>query len=231
MKKFIFLFAAVSAITLFSFTDTTDFEGKIVYAVDIVGTNLSPEAKSMMAGSKSVIYIKGTKSRMEMDMIMQKTISIYDYKTDTSITLIEVMGNKYKLKMDDKKSDKKAEKTPEIKVNVTSETKVIAGYTCKKAEVTVKDEKGNSVTNNIWFTEAISNYMNSSSKNGYHFKGIKGMPLEYEMKAQNGMVMRMTATSVIKEPVSDSKFEVPADYKEITVEEMQKEMIEKMSQH
>lgn len=227
MKKSIVLLAAVAAITSLSFTGTADFEGKIVYTVDLSGANLPPQAKSMMAGSKSTIFLKGTKSRTEMDMGMQKTISIYDSKTNTSITLMEVMGNKYKLKADDKKT----EKNPKIKVNVTSETKIIAGYACKKAEVTMMDDKGNSTMNIIWFTEEISNRMNTTSENGYQFKDIKGMPLEYEVKAQNGMVMKMTATSVVKETVPDNKFDVPAGYKEMTAEEMQKDMMEKMSQH
>lgn len=224
MKKLVFLIVAASATILFSFTGTSDFEGKIVYTVDLSGVNMPPEAKRMFAGSKSTIYIKGTKSRTEVDMGMQKTISIYDSQTNTSIALMEVMGNKYKLKTDDKKDEKK----PEIKVKVTSETKTIAGYMCKKAEVTIKDDKGGSVLNHIWFTEEISNRMNTSSENGYQFKDIKGMPLEYEMKA-NGMVMKMTATSIVKESVSDSKFEVPPGYKEVTPEEMQKDMMQKMS--
>ena len=81
---------------------------------------------------------------------------------------------------------------------------------------------------NIWFTEEISNHMNTSNENGYQFQGIKGMPLEYEIKAQNGMSMKMTATSVSKETVADSKFVIPDGYKETTVEEMQKDMMQKM---
>lgn len=227
MKKSLLFLTAVLFTALTSFTSTSDFEGKIVYAVDLSGANMPPEIRSMFAGSKSIIYLKGTKSRTEMDMGMQKTISIYDAKTNTSVALMEVMGNKYKIKNQDKKDEKK----PEIKVNVTSLTKTIAGYICKKAEVTIKDDKGGSIVNHIWFTEAISNRMNINSENGYQFKDIKGMPLEYEMKASNGMVLKMTATSIVKENVSDSWFEVPAGYTEVTPEEMQRDMMKKMSGH
>ena len=118
-----------------------------------------------------------------------------------------------------------------MKVNITSETTKIAGYNCKKAEVTMTDSKGTSHVTNIWFTDEITNHMYSENENGAQFKDIKGMPLEYEIQSKNGMAMKMTATSVSQETVADSKFDIPADYKETTIEEMQKEMMQKMKQH
>ena len=228
MKKSILLFLSASAIVATSFTGSSDFEGKIVYAIDFNNPNMPPQAKAMMAGSNATTYIKGTKTRSEVNMAMQNTIAIYDSKTNTAVTLMEVMGNKYKIKNDLSKKD---EKKPDTKVNVTSETKVIAGYTCKKAEVTFTDKNGTATNTNIWFTEEISNHMNTSSENGYQFKDIKGMPLEYEIKTQNGMTMKMSATSVSKETVADSKFDIPSEYKETTVEDMQKDMMKMMQQH
>ena len=225
MKKLTLLFLSASAIIATSFTGLSDFEGKIVYSIDFIGANMPPQAKSMMAGSKTTVYIKGAKARTEMSMGPQTTTSFYDSKTNISVTLMEVMGSKYKIKTD---ASKKDEKKPEVKVNVTSETKVIAGYTCKKANVTVTDQKGTAQATTIWFTEEISNHMNTTNENGAQFKDIKGMPLEYEIKTQNGMSMKMTATSVSKETVADSKFTIPDGYKETTPEEMQKDMMQKM---
>lgn len=225
MKKLPLLLLSATAIIATSFTGSSDFEGKIVYSIDVNNPNMPPQAKSMMAGSKATIYIKATKSRTDMNMGPQTTTSIYDSKTNTSVMLMEMMGSKYKIKTDAAKKD---EKSPDVKVNVTSETKTIAGYTCKKAEVTMTDKSGSSHVTNIWFTEEISNRMNTANENGYQFKDIKGMPLEYEIKAQNGMSMKMTATSVSKESVADSKFDIPSDYKETTMEEMQKDMMQKM---
>ena len=141
MQKLTLFFFTTAAIIATSFTGASDFEGKIVYAIDFIGASMPPQAKSMMAGSKAIIYIKAAKSRTEMNMGPQITISIYDSKTNTFVTLMEVMGSKYKIKTDNSKKD---EKKPDVKVNVTSETKTIAGYLCKKAEVTVTDSKGTS---------------------------------------------------------------------------------------
>ena len=225
MKKITLLFLSVSAIIALFFAGSTEFEGKIIYSIDFANANMPAQAKSMMAGSTATIYIKGTKSRSDMNMGPQTTTSIYDSKTNTSTMLMEVMGSKYKIKTEPSKKD---EKRPEVKVNVTSETKTIDGYVCKKAEVTVTDSKGSAHATNIWFTEEISNHMNVGDDRSAQFRNIKGMPLEYEVQAQNGMSMKMTATSVSKETVSDSKFEIPSGYKETTIEDMQKEMMQMM---
>jgi hypothetical protein len=43
--------------------------------------------------------------------------------------------------------------------------------------------------------------------------------------------MKMMAKSVSKESVPASKFDIPADYKETTMEDMQKDMQKMMQQH
>jgi hypothetical protein len=55
------------------------------------------------------------------------------------------------------------------------------------------------------------------------------MPLEFEINAQNGMKLKMSAKSVSKESVLASKFDIPNDYKETTMEDLQKDM-QKMMQ-
>jgi|ERR1051326_2232865 hypothetical protein len=224
MKKFILFSVSAAAIIFSSFTaGTPAFEGKIVYSIDVNSNDMPPEAKAMMAGSEYITYIKEMKTRSEMNMGMQNTISIYDGSTKTSVSLIDMMGNKYMIKSD---ASKKDEKQPDAKVNVTGETKTIAGYVCKKAEITSKDKDGNTQTANIWFTEEIPNRMNVADKRYAKFRDITGMPLEYEMQGQRGMTMKMTATSVSKESVSDDKFLIPSGYKETTIEDMQKEMMQ-----
>lgn len=224
MKKLTLLLLSAATLIALSFTlGTPAFEGKITYEINVDGGNMPPEAMAMFAGSEIVIYVKGEKSRSEMNMGMQNTITISDTKAGTSVLLMEIMGNKYKIKSDPKKE----EKTPEVTVKYLDETKTIAGYKCKKAELTFKDEAGNPQATGIWYTEDITNYMGNSKKN-FQFRGIKGMPLEYEMSAERGMKMKMTAKTINKEVVPDSKFEIPADYKESTMEDVQKDMMKMM---
>ena len=229
MKK-LFVLSAIASLSLFSssFTgNTAGFEGKVHFDISVSGGQMPPEAMAMFAGSELTIFIKGMRSRSEMNMGFQNSITISDGKTNTAVSLMDVMGNKYMIKSDNSKEE---DKSADVTVKELDETKEIAGYKCKKAEITYKDKSGNPMVTTVFYSEDISNQMGYDKKN-YQFKGIKGMPLEYEINADRGMKLKMTATSVTKESVPDSKFEIPSGYKETTPEEMQKDMMKMMQQH
>ena len=223
MKKFL-PFATVVAflMTGLGFTGA-EFEGRVTYEISVDGGNLPPEAKAMFEGSELNIYVKGSKSRSDVQMGFQNTSTISDAKTNTSVMLMEMMGNKYKIIPDPKKEGKPTD----ISVKYLDETKEIAGYKCKKAEVTFKDQKGEAQSTTIWYTEEISNHFGHDSRSA-QIKDIKGMLLQYEMNAERGMKMKMTAKTVSKESVPDSKFEIPSGYKETTLEDLQNEMMQMM---
>lgn len=228
MKKISFILLFLTSIFFFSgFTFTgTDFEGKVTYSISVDNPNMPPQAKAMIEGSEVIVYIKGTKSRADVNMGFQNTTTITDTKANTSVMLMEVMGNKYKIKPDDKKD---TEKKSDVSVKYLDDTKEIAGYKCKKAEITFKDNTETKQTTTIYYTEEISNHMGYDSRNS-QFKDIKGMPLEYEIQAQNGMKMKMSAKSVNKESVPENKFDIPSDYKETTMEQVQQDMQKMMQQ-
>ena len=230
MKKSYLFLLSLAAIAAFSFTNyTSDFEGKIVYSVSVEGANLPPEAKAMFEGSEMTTYIKEAKSRTDMNMGFQNTTTISDAKSKSSVLLMDIMGNKYKIK-NDESTKKDNEKKQDASVKYSDDTKEIAGYKCKKAEITFADKSGTSQATTIYYTEEIPNHMGYDSRNST-FKDIKGMPLEFEIQAQNGMKMKMSAKSVSKESVPASKFDIPSDYKETTMEDMQKDMQKMMQQH
>jgi GLPGLI family protein len=184
------------------------FEGTIVYSIDVNGDALPPEAKQMFTGSEMTVALKGQKSRTDLKMGMQQTTAVSDAKAKTGFTLMDVMGQKFKINI---KAD---DKLPAVKVKELSETKTIAGYLCKKAEVTAD---GSTEPFIVYYTEEIAN-------TGYNsqIKGIKGYPLEFEV-LQGGMKISYTAKSVNKEKIEDSRFEVETkDYKEVTREDLMK---------
>jgi GLPGLI family protein len=194
----------------------SSFEGVVTYSLTVD----DPQAQSMMQGSSVKVFIKGDQTKTYSDMGMSKTTVFTNKKTpDDPIILVEVMGNKYQLKKDNTKKDDAA---PAVKY--TDETKTIAGYTCKKAEFTIVGKDGQSYTSNVYYTEDLPVYTG-----GYgQFKGIKGFPLEYNMK-QRGMNIALSATKVDKKSVSDDEFKVPAGYKLMTQEEMQQDIQKNMS--
>ena len=107
MKKISLFLLVAAAIVAFSFTTSTpEFEGKISYEITVDAGNMPPEAVAMFEGSELNVYIKGTKSRSDVSMGFQNTSTISDTKTNTSVTLMDIMGNKYKIKSDPTKDEK-----------------------------------------------------------------------------------------------------------------------------
>ena len=199
----------------------TNFEGVIIFSISFEGSGLPPEAAAMLKGAETVIYIKADKQRVDMTMPMQSTSTFTDNKSKNSVTLMDIMGKKYLIKMNEAEIKKEQETAPEIIINNTDETKIIAGYKCKKAEITVKS--GGEKMINVFYTEEIP-----TNETKPVFNGLKGVPLEYSV-TQGGMEMKFTAKSITKESVSDSKFEIPKEgYIETTIEDLQKTMLKQM---
>jgi GLPGLI family protein len=225
LKKAVFI--AATFISSNSFAQ--NFEGKVTYEVSFPGLEVAtehevsfprlevPAEQKAMVPTEMLMYCKGSNSRTElsMGMGMSQTI-ISNGKNKESIMLMDMMGNKTAIKFTEADEKKKAGEIIRD-VKITEETKTIAGYKCKKAIVTLKEEN---IVMPIWFTEEINTY-NSQWESMY--KGIKGMIMEAEMKT-NGMDMKMTAKSVNKEAVADSKFVVPEGYKQMTEDEFHKSL-------
>ncbi|HXC03191.1 MAG TPA: DUF4412 domain-containing protein [Bacteroidia bacterium] len=204
------LSAALLTTTLFAQAQK-NFEGSMVFTMDISGEGLPPEAKQMMEGSEMRIYMKAEKCRIDMKMAMQNTITLSDAKAKSSYVLMDMMGQKIKMITTPDLSTKQ----PDVTVKETTETKEIAGYKCKKAEVTAANQEPIIV----YYTEEIAN-------NGFNtqVKGIKGYPLQFET-TQGGMKISYTAKTVTKEKIDDSKFVVDdKEYKVMTREELMKSM-------
>lgn len=195
------------------------FEGIIVYDISFKGSGLPPEAITMLSGSTITIYSKGKMRREDMKTPVAVSSSILDEKNKTVISLMDIVGKKYKVKMGENELKKEEENMPASTIKYSDETKTIAGYTCKKAEMTVKVipmETEETVT--IFYTEEL---FYSDFRPAY--KGLKGLPMEYTMM-KDGIKMTLTASKVSKEPVSDATFAIPAGYTETTLEELQKNM-------
>jgi GLPGLI family protein len=212
MKKTFFGFLLGTGLILTSTLGNAQktFEGSIVYTIDVNGDGLPEQAKQMMAGSEMTVSMKGEKSRTDLKMGPQQTITIADAKTKITYTLLDMMGQKYKI------NSKADEKKPDVTVKELPETKDIAGYKCNKAEITTAASPEPVV---VYYTSEIKN-------NGYNsqIKGIKGYPLCFELN-QNGMKIAYTAKTVSKEKIEDSKFIIDTkDYKETTREELMKSM-------
>ncbi len=173
-------------------------------------------AIGMMEGSKMSIEFAPGKSRSEVTMgTMGLMTTIVDEKSDKSLVLMDMMGMKYAVTGNLKEVEKKeAAKKPDYKVEITKDTKTIAGYTCTKAIMT--GDNGSII--DVWFTKEIEAFTAGQT---YYNSDMPGFPMSFKMNEED-MVIEMTVTEISKK-VNKTNFSmtVPEGYEVKTQEEME----------
>ena len=218
MKR-IFLFACIISLSINLFAQS--FEGKIVFEMSFPDFK-DPQMAALLP-KEAVAYFKNNQSRMEMNMMMgMKNATISDGLKKTSITLMDLMGQKYAVENNASNDAEQKKAMESTKVSITAEKKMIAGYMCTKALVEIPNpEKAKELIKmDVWFTKDLSinkNYMNGP------IEKIDGSVLEFSLN-QSGMNINFSAKEVLKQPVSDDLFLIPTGYKRMSSAELMKMM-------
>jgi hypothetical protein len=209
------LFAVVSV--LFSGCKSTNDkilnEGVIEFDVTAVDPN-HPWAG--MIPSTATLKFKDDKFLMEMStMGMFTTTFICDQTSKTLTQMVKFLD--IKQACIEKENDIKKENSGyQVKWEETPETKIIAGYKCKK----IKANLGGDPTTKfeVYYTKDMgAENMNDLSP----YTGIKGMLMQYRLKRM-GLELQFTAKSVKKAEITDNIFEIPAYFKIVSKAEIEK---------
>lgn len=221
MKK-LFSTLAVVALTVVSLNSQAQIkEGSITYDMKMEG--FSPEQAAMMGDMEMVLSFKNGKSLSETSTMMGSSSLLVDDKG--MLFLQDQMGNKIGLLQTKeemaKEEAKQKDKPADPKIEYTSETKTIAGYECKKVIVTTISKDKNEEKMEMWVSDKIENTNKEGKGKGQSvFKGLKGMPFEYNM-VFGPMKAKFVAKTVSIEPVADSKFQLSTEgYKMMTKDEL-----------
>lgn len=106
----------------------------------------------------------------------------------------------------------------DIKKNVydiTSETKLIAGKTAKKVNVTFNKEDGTQVNETIWMCDEIG-----PSLDLVFYPGLKGMPFEFPVDAEKFKIT-FTVSEITEGKIKEADMLVPTGYEEQSQEEFE----------
>jgi hypothetical protein len=190
-------------------------EGSIVFELTLTDNDLDPQVASMMPKEMTMVF-KGDKSKTEMKMSIGTFTIIYDAKAKTLSTLMDMMGQKMVMKLTEEDMEKQKGKEKKTTIKYLDDTKMICGFNCHKAEVTVEGEKDKQI---VYYTKDIVAKNANAMKGG--LKGIDGFPMEYVMDMQ-GIGTKMTAKSINKDKIDESVFKIPAEYKEMSADDMKK---------
>ena len=212
--KLLFVVIAVAiSVTGYSQKKVKPFKGVITYGITFEGEELDAATQAQMP-TEVVVSILGSKVRNEQISAFYTMASIANMEDGSTIILIDAMGMKIAVNQSKEEIDAniaEAELEDPV-IKFLDETKEIAGYDCKKAEVT----SGEDVIE-VYYTDAISVPQGMNDNNG--FKGIEGVLMEYSV-VTDGMIMIMTAKEVKKGKVNKGMFLIPDDYEVKTMEEL-----------
>ena len=145
-----------------------------------------------------------------------KATMISDPKTKTVHQLFKVLKEKYVHEFDSLQINTLFTELNESKIKFVDETKEIAGYTCKKAIVTFKDNIKEEFS--VYYTDDID-IKNSNWFTPFH--EIDGVLLEYQVRKYN-YEMRLVAKEVKSEEIDDAAFDIPEGYLDVGASEMER---------
>lgn len=193
-------------------------QGKVTFDITYPETELDEKTLAMMP-TESVIFFKNQMSRTEMNTGMGATVVIADGKTGLTTMLMDMMGSKIAMKTTKEDIEKEKKKSGTPKVKITGETKTIAGYLCKKAEITLKLKDSSEVVMNAYFTKDIQAVNSMRTSMNESFEGIDGFMMEYQTQ-MDVLNMKMKCRTVEEINVSDSLFAIPSGYTVTTMEDL-----------
>jgi hypothetical protein len=191
---------------------------------------------------KGKMYFKDSMSKMNIDMGFSNSQVYYNSATKTTTTLFQAMGKKMGFYSTDEEVKKAVESgdssgmfrmppaNSEVMIEYLSDEKVIAGLKCKKANIRYTNRKGEDMQQMIWYCPdfmvgnrfRMSSMMRMATVPG--IQKLKGFPMEYELKRNNGMTVFYTVTKVdLKTPVNDQEFIIPSGYDIKPMSEMMKD--------
>ena len=159
------------------------------------------QSNNYLASAHKTVYIKGNDSRTDLVSSSFSQTVIYDKASGNAVVLREIGNNKLITKLNKSQWIEKNRKFESSSITFFSDTKILLGYECKKASITLK----NGAVTNVYYTTA---FVPSVRDYEYNLREVPGVVLEYETEEGNTKV-KYIATKIDLSPVPSSKFNVP----------------------
>ena len=208
------IFTLVAAISLAGRAagQQTLSEGTIYFDVTVQTGEKDPQLADVFDGAKAILSMRGPLSRSELRSALGQTVTIYDHRAGTGVVLREYGPQRLLIRMNREHWKHKNSKFEGIRFIYGTDTKVVAGFPCEKAEAILSD----SSRFTVYFTRKL---VPENATYDPQFGGLPGTALEYEAM-QGNMRIRYEATRVSFDPVPMQRFEAPkSGYRVLTYEE------------
>jgi len=199
-------------------------QGHVHYVAEISAENGSDPNTTMMVemmrGSTMDIYFDETRTRVDMSLgkEMFNSSSIVNGQSGEALMLMPNPMGKFAVRTTVKELELETDQiqgSDKQNIQLLEETKVIAGYNCKKAVLTNKE--GGETT--FWYTDQIR--INTAGQSNLDDR-VPGTSMETEI-VENGIRIKYTAVKVSEDlgqdPTELFSTEVPDGFQEMSVEE------------
>ncbi len=217
------LIALVGVAVLTSFTPkkkkkkSKSFKGTITFDLSYESSELTQLQISKMPKTVKVKVYKDM-SRVEIVSGPMVQTIISRPKDSVQIFLFEVMDKKAGITVRDTVPDNDSTEQYTVSIEYSGDTKVIAGYTCKKAVVTFTPKEGveaEEQTFAVFYSEELGDATNNEDS---EYKGIPGLLLEFYQVTPK-ITTKYVAKEIKKGGVNELDFFFPSDYKEFKNQE------------
>ncbi len=142
-------------------------------------------------------------------------VVIYNHKTGITISLNIDEENKYALQMSPAEVQGKNKRFENAVFMDVDQKKKLAGY----ASVASKVQYTNGESATFFYTTEL---LPPNEAFNTMFPGLKGIPLEYEVKSAGSTTIKFVASNVETKSIELKVFDIPKDYKIVTKTELEK---------
>lgn len=186
-------------------------DGTLLYNISIHSSN--QESKTI-PGATLTLYVSKTKSSSVMNSTLGTESAVYDNVLGKGFILKEYSGQKLMITINYKDWQQKNQWNNNLNFNYTNETKIINGFTCKKA--TAITQSGNPFT--VYYAPDIKI---TNTKYNNAFPGLPGLPVQFDLQSGN-LIFQYQLTSINYRVVPANIFEAPkSGYRVMSYEENQ----------
>jgi len=178
-------------------------ECTVIFKVSMDDGTLDKDLSNSFSKSYKTVYIKGNDSRVDLvNPAIQQSV-IYDKTQSSAVVLREFGTNKFMNRLSKEQWLAANKQYQGMTLNLVNETKIVLGYECKKALLTLKD---GSVFSLYYATSIVP----SVKEFEYQFKDIPGFVLEYQIKESgDNTIVNYKAEKITLSPVLASRFDIP----------------------
>ncbi|MBU8893477.1 MAG: hypothetical protein KOO66_11915 [Bacteroidales bacterium] len=190
-------------------------EGYIEYDIEYLDDSLDNFMKGLLPKKLTIKFKNNnTINKIEGFSGIVSFTHIQNFREKKNITLVKVLNKKYKYI--ERNSDKSLffEDLPGIKIELQDTSRIICGFTCQKAKISLPDS--NIEPFFIYYSnDIIINNVNDQTP----FKSIDGVLLEFQIKLYD-MPMKLTAKKIQEAEISSDDFKIPKGYNSINKKTM-----------